>query len=239
MALEPTSHCDSRTPITGDAQSRVSVSLGSQSWADAESDHKMIPTSPWGHESIGYPSKKARFIRQKATWNRSACKGPCCSSPSILPTQRRLNQTSTMRPDELCSLREDANEVQWQEVRFVNEDLLEPQQLILVIIRRLDYPKHLLDYGAREVASSSQLQSTGFGCSLKHDQRIGRDRRSGDFRIGEVGFESDRVVTTRGLLTKSIQAVEFERRPGRFDAIQPSTNLGILQESCRNPNATI
>ena len=36
------------------------------------------------------------------------------------PTQRREHQLSTMRPDELCSLREDANEVQWQEVRFVN-----------------------------------------------------------------------------------------------------------------------
>ena len=33
-----------QTPITGEAQSRVSVSLGSQSWADAESDHRMTPT---------------------------------------------------------------------------------------------------------------------------------------------------------------------------------------------------
>jgi hypothetical protein len=138
-----------------------------------------------------------------------------------------------MRSEKLRRLRQNANEMQGQEVRLVY-NLLVPQQLILVIIRRLDYPKHLLDYGAREVASSSQLQSTGFGCSLKHDQRIGRDRRSGDFRIGEVGFESDRVVTTRGPLTKSIQAVEFEHRPGRFDAIQPSTNLGVLEESWCN-----
>jgi hypothetical protein len=41
------------------------------------------------------------------------------------------------------------------------------------------------------------------------DQGIGRDRRSGDFRISEVGFEADRVVTSRGRVTKSIQAVEF------------------------------
>ena len=54
MALEPKSHCDSRTPITGDAQSRVSDSLGSQSCADAESDHRMTPTSHWGQESSGY-----------------------------------------------------------------------------------------------------------------------------------------------------------------------------------------
>ena len=79
-----------------------------------------------------------------------------------------------------------------------------------------------------QVASRSQLQSTGIGCSSKQDQGIGRDRRSGDFRIGEVGFEADRVVTSRGLVTKSIQAVEFEHRPGRFDAIQPSTNFGIF-----------
>ena len=38
MTLEPKSHCDSRTPTTGDAQSRVSVSLGSQSWAAAKAD---------------------------------------------------------------------------------------------------------------------------------------------------------------------------------------------------------
>jgi hypothetical protein len=62
----------------------------------------------------------------------------------------------------------------------------------------------------------------------KQDQGIGCDRRTGDFRIGEVGFEADRVVARRGLVTKSIQVVEFERRPGRFDAIEPSTNFGIL-----------
>ena len=57
MALEPKSHCDSRIPITGVAQSRVSVSLGSQSCADAESDHRMTPTSLRGQESSGYRSK--------------------------------------------------------------------------------------------------------------------------------------------------------------------------------------
>src|SRR5262249_10217179 len=36
MALEPKSHVDSNTPMTGDAHNRVSVSLGSQSCADAK-----------------------------------------------------------------------------------------------------------------------------------------------------------------------------------------------------------
>src|ERR1700730_6452295 len=74
-------------------------------------------------------------------------------------TQPRRNQLSTMGPDELCSLRQDANEVQWEEVRLVY-DLLEPQQLILVIIWRLNYPKHLLDHRAGQVAGRGQLQST-------------------------------------------------------------------------------
>jgi hypothetical protein len=80
------------------------------------------------------------------------------------------------------------------------------------------------------VAGRGQLQSTHLGCSLKQDQGIGRDRRARDFCTGEVGFETDRLVTTRGLVTKSIQALEFEHRPGRFDAIQPSTNFRVLEE---------
>src|SRR6266481_8255474 len=101
-----------------------------------------------------------------------------------------------MRPDERRSLRQDANEMKGQEVGLVY-DLLEPQQLSLVIIRRLNYPEHLLDHGTGQVASCSQLQSTGIGCSSKQDQGIGRDRRSGDFRPGEVSLETDRVVASR------------------------------------------
>ena len=92
------------------------------------------------------------------------------------------------------------------------------------------FPPSSLDHRAGQVAGRSQLR-TCLGCSSKQDQRIGRDRRSGDFRIAEVGFEADRVVISRGFVTKSIQAVEFEHRPGRFDAIPPTTNLGILEES--------
>jgi hypothetical protein len=147
-----------------------------------------------------------------------------CEQP---PTQRRRDQLSAMRSDELRSLRQNANEMQRQDIGLVY-DLLYAQQLSLLIPRRLDDPEHLLDHGSGQVAGRSQLQSTGFGCSSKQDQAIGRDRRSGDFRIGEVGFETDRVVTTGGFVTKSIQTVEFEHRPGRFDAIQPSTNLGIF-----------
>jgi hypothetical protein len=44
IALETKSHCDSRIPTAGLAKSGVSVSLGNQSWADAESDHRMTPT---------------------------------------------------------------------------------------------------------------------------------------------------------------------------------------------------
>jgi hypothetical protein len=71
-----------------------------------------------------------------------------------------------MRPEELCRLRQNANEVQRQEVGLVY-DLLEPQQLSLVIIRRFDDLEHLLDHGAGQVAGRSQLQSTGLGCSSK------------------------------------------------------------------------
>jgi hypothetical protein len=46
---------------------------------------------------------------------------------------------------------QNANEVQRQEVGLVY-DLLKPQQLILVIIWRLDDAKHLLDHGAGQVA---------------------------------------------------------------------------------------
>ena len=42
IALEAKSHRDSGTPITGFADSRVSVWLSSQSCADAESDQRMI-----------------------------------------------------------------------------------------------------------------------------------------------------------------------------------------------------
>ena len=33
---------------------------------------------------------------------------------------------------------------------------------------------------------------------------------------------------------KGIETVEFEHGPGRFDAIEPATNLGILEESWRD-----
>ena len=135
-----------------------------------------------------------------------------------------------MRSDELRSLRQNANEMEGKDIGLVY-DLLYAQQLSLVTPRRFDDPEHLLDYGAGQVASSSQLQPTDFGCSSKQDQGIGRNRRSGDFRIGEIGFEPDRVIVSRGFLSKSIQAVEFQHRPRWFDAIEPPTNFGILQES--------
>ena len=46
------------------------------------------------------------------------------------PPQRRQYQLSAIRSEELCRLRQDANEMQGQEVGLV-DDLLEPQQLSL------------------------------------------------------------------------------------------------------------
>jgi hypothetical protein len=131
-----------------------------------------------------------------------------------------------MCPEELCRLRQNANEMQGQEVGLVYY-LLVPKQFILVIIWTFDASAHVVDHGTGQVAGRGQLQSTCLGCSSKQEQRIGCDRRSGDFHIGEAGFQADRAVTARGFVMQSIETVEFEHRPGRFDAIQPSTNLGI------------
>src|ERR1700758_2933400 len=50
----------------------------------------------------------------------------------------------------------------------------------------------------------------------------------------EVVFEADGRITGRGFVMKGIETVEFEHGPGRFDAIEPPTNLGILEESRRD-----
>ena len=138
-----------------------------------------------------------------------------------------------MCPDELRSLRQNANEMEGKDIGLVY-DLLYPQQLSLLIPRRFDDPAHLLDYDAGQVASSRQLQSTCLGCSSQQEYRIGRDRRCRDFCRSQVVFEADGRITGRGFVMKGIETVEFEHGPGRFDAIQPSTNFGILQESWRN-----
>ena len=59
---------------------------------------------------------------------KDSLQGTVLLSCEYSPTQRRQYQLSTIRPDELCSLRQNANEMQGQEVGFVY-DLLEPQQL--------------------------------------------------------------------------------------------------------------
>jgi len=132
-----------------------------------------------------------------------------------------------MQPEELRRLRQDANEMQRQEVRLVY-DFLEPQQLSFGIVWPVNDPAHLLDHGAGQIAGRSQLQSTCLGCSSKQKQRIGWDRRSRDFCRSQVGFEADRMVIGRGFVVKCIETVEVEYRPGRFDAIEPSANLGIF-----------
>ena len=68
------------------------------------------------------------------------------------------------------------------------------------------------------VRHASGMDLTEFGVALRRHAEL-------------VEFESDRVVTGGGLMPKGIQTVEFEHRPGRFDAIEPTTNVGILEES--------
>ena len=71
-------------------------------------------------------------------------------------TQGCRYQLPTVRPEELRSLRQNANEVQGQEVGLVY-DLLVLLQLSLGIIRRLGNLEHLLDHGAGQVAGRCQL----------------------------------------------------------------------------------
>ncbi len=65
-------------------------------------------------------------------------------------------------------MRQNADEMEGKDIGLVY-DLLEPQQLSLVIIGRLDDPKHLLDHRAGQVAGRGQLQSTDLGCSSKQE----------------------------------------------------------------------
>ena len=123
-------------------------------------------------------------------------------------------------------MHQNANEMQGQEVGLVYY-LLVPKEFILVIIWTFDASAHVVDHGTGQVAGRGQLQSTCLGCSSKQKQRIGRDRRSRDFCRSQVGFEADRMVIGRGFVVKCIETVEVEYRPGRFDAIEPSANLGI------------
>jgi hypothetical protein len=71
-----------------------------------------------------------------------------------------------MCPEELCRLRQNANEMQGQEVGLVYY-LLVPKQFILVIIWTFDASAHVVDHGTGQVAGRGQLQSTCLGCSSK------------------------------------------------------------------------
>jgi hypothetical protein len=42
------------------------------------------------------------------------------------------------------------------------------------------------------------------------------------------------TVTSVWFVVQRIETVEVERRPDRLDAVEPATNLGILEESRRN-----
>ena len=123
--------------------------------------------------------------------------------------------------------------MQGQEVGLVYY-LLVPKQFILVIIWTFDAPAHLVDHGTGQVAGRGQLQSTCLGCSSQQEYRIGRDRGCRDFCRSQVVFEADGRITGRGFVMKGIETVEFEHGPGRFDAIEPSSNFGIFQKSWCN-----
>jgi hypothetical protein len=45
-----------------------------------------------------------------------------------------------------------------------------------------------------------------------------------------VRLDSDRLVIAEGFIVESVETVEIEQRQGRLNAIQPTTNLEILQE---------
>jgi len=51
------------------------------------------------------------------------------------------------------------------------------------------------------------------------------------FCRSQVVFEADGRITGRGLRHEGIETVEFDIVQAGFDAIEPPTNLGILEES--------
>jgi hypothetical protein len=95
----------------------------------------------------------------------------------------------------------------------------EPEQLLLVVIGPLDSPAHFRDHGAGHVARRGQLQPVCLGRTSEQDLGITRDRRSQEVCLSEVGFEPDRPITGRGFVTKAVEAVQFEDRPGRLDTV--------------------
>jgi hypothetical protein len=94
IALEPKSHCDSRTPITGVADSRVSFSLGSQSWADAESDQRTIPIWFWGQEPrrVDAPGIEIRLRAGPRRRHRLDAGGGAARSRDIRGPSRRWHR---------------------------------------------------------------------------------------------------------------------------------------------------
>ena len=150
------------------------------------------------------------------------------------PTQRRYDQFSAICSEQFRRLRQNAKEMQREEIGFVY-DLVVPKQFIFVIIRPIDEPTHLQHHGARQVASVSQFQSAGLLCSSEEKQRIGRDRRVRDFFASQIGFETDCLVVGRRFIVEGIETVEIEQCPGRLNAIQPTTT----SKSSKNPSETM
>jgi hypothetical protein len=152
MALEPKSHCGSRTPITGGADSRVSFSLGSQSWADAESDQRTIPIWFWGQEIDRVPIEITEIKVPKGDVEKNSLQRAVLFRREQFFTQWGRNQLSTSCSQQLRGLHQATKEMQGQEIRLVN-DLVEPEEFVLVIIRPLDDSTHFPDHGTGQSAS--------------------------------------------------------------------------------------
>ena len=119
IAPDPKSHCDSRTPITGLVQSRVSVSGGSQSWAEAESDQRMMPTWLCGQDSSGYPSKITKIQTPESDMEEKSLQRSVLFRLEDSSTQRGRYQGSTKFSEELRGLHQHTKKMERQKVRLV------------------------------------------------------------------------------------------------------------------------
>src|SRR5262249_10351807 len=113
--------------------------------------------------------------------------------------------------------------MQRKEVRFVY-DLVVARQFILLAVRPLHGPAHLLDNSPGQIADALSFNPT-LSAALISSGAHWPSPPILRFNLSEVGFETD-----RRLVAKVIEAIEVEHCPDRFDTIELSTNFGIFQE---------
>lgn len=66
---------------------------------------------------------------------------------------------------------------------------------------------------------------------FSHRANLGDVIADGDDIYGDginIAARPEALAASRGLVMQRIETAETEHRPGRFDAIQPPTNLGIF-----------